>query len=273
MEPISKTAPILPGRPVLQQFWADVTFLHWRVDASMIAPLLPPGIVPDVFGGSSWVGLIPFRMIDSAFFGGPPVPYFGTFTEVNVRLYGVDEFGRRGVVFASLEASRLAAVVAARAVFGLPYFWAAADFGRDGQDYRYESRRIGRDGPTTRIVSRASALPVADDPLADFLTARWRLFVGRGGKTAVQANQHGAWPLVSAELLDLDDNLLAAAGLPGLADQPPDSVLFSPGVLTQFSGARPLGQPVRKTSLLPGGATGSGRVVGDTGLEPMTSSV
>ena len=273
MEPISQTAPILPGRPVLQQFWADLTFLHWRVDASDVAPLLPPGIVPDVFGGSSWVGLIPFRMVGSAFFGGPAVPYFGTFTEVNVRLYGIDEFGRRGVVFASLEASRLAAVVAARAVFGLPYFWASADFGHDGRDYRYESRRIGRGGPTTKIVSRPSGVPVVEDPLADFLTARWRLFVARGGATAVQANRHGAWPLVTAELLELDDGLLAAAGLPGLADRQPDSVLFSPGVLTQFSGARPLVEPEGKSSLLPGGTTGPGRVVGDTGLEPMTSSV
>ena len=266
MESISQTAPILPGRPVLQQFWADLTFLHWRVDAASIAPLMPPGIVPDVFEGSSWVGLIPFRMLDSAFFGGPAVPYFGTFTEVNVRLYGVDEFGRRGVVFASLEASRLAAVVAARAVFGLPYYWASADFGRDNQDYRYESRRIGRAGPTTRIVSRVSAVPIVGDPLADFLTARWRLFVARGGKTAVQANRHGAWPLFSAELLDLDDELLTAAGLPGLADRAPDSVLFSPGVLTQFSGARPLEAPMRRGLTLPG-------IVGDTGLEPMTSSV
>ncbi|CAN5469099.1 DUF2071 domain-containing protein [soil metagenome] len=258
---------------MLQQFWADLTFLHWRVDASVVAPLLPPGIVPDVFGGSSWVGLIPFRMVGSAFFGGPAVPYFGSFTEVNVRLYGVDEFGRRGVVFASLEASRLAAVVAARAVFGLPYFWASADFGRDGQDYRYESRRIGGGGPQTVIVSRASSRPVVDDPLADFLTARWRLFVGRGGKTAVQANRHGAWPLFEAELLELDDGLLAAAGLFGLADRRPDSVLFSPGVLTQFSGAQPLGEPRRRAMPLSGGVTGPGRVVGDTGLEPMTSSV
>jgi uncharacterized protein YqjF (DUF2071 family) len=273
VEPISQTAPILPGRPVLQQFWADLTFLHWRVDASVVAPLLPPGIVPDVFGGSSWVGLIPFRMIGSAFFGGPAVPYFGTFTEVNVRLYGVDEFGRRGVVFASLEASRLAAVLAARAAFGLPYFWASADFGRDGQDYRYESRRIGGGAPTTRIVSRVTAVPVVDDPLADFLTARWRLFVGRGGKTAVQANRHGAWPLMSAELLELDDGLLAAAGLPGIANGAPDSVLFSPGVLTQFSGARPIAEPEIRSFGLPGFVDRPGRVVGDTGLEPMTSSV
>ncbi|MES2094732.1 MAG: DUF2071 domain-containing protein [Actinomycetota bacterium] len=267
MESISQTAPPLPGPPVLQQFWSELTFLHWRVDASTVAPLLPPGVVPDVFDGTSWAGLIPFRMIRSAFFGGPAVPYFGTFTEVNVRLYGVDEFGRRGVVFASLEASRLAAVVAARTVFGLPYFWAAADFGRDGLDHRYTSRRIGRDGPSTRIVSRASAVPVVGDPLADFLTARWRLFVGRGGQTAVQANRHDPWPLVTAELLELDDGLLAAAGLPGLAARPPDSVLFSPGVLTQFSGARPLSRLVRRVFPTPG------RVVGDIGLESMISSV
>ncbi|MBG6108039.1 YqjF family protein [Frigoribacterium sp. CG_9.8] len=257
MESISQIAPILPGRPVLQQFWADLTFVHWRVDASVIAPLLPSGIVPDVFDGSSWVGLIPFRMVGSAFFGGPAVPYFGTFTEVNVRLYGVDEFGRRGVVFASLEASRLAAVIAARTVFGLPYFWAAADFSHDGLDYRYVSKRIGGGGPTTKIVSRASAVAVVDDPLADFLTARWRLFVGRGGKTAVQANQHGAWPLVTAELLELDDELLAAAGLPGIADRAPDSVLFSPGVLTQFSGAQPLVMPTSRRLSAPGPAATS----------------
>lgn len=257
MESISQIAPILPGRPVLQQFWADLTFLHWRVDASVIAPLLPSGIVPDVFDGSSWVGLIPFRMVGSAFFGGPAVPYFGTFTEVNVRLYGVDEFGRRGVVFASLEASRLAAVIAARAVFGLPYFWASADFSHDGLDYRYVSKRIGSGGATTRIVSRASAVAVVDDPLADFLTARWRLFVGRGDKTVVQANQHGAWPLVTAELLELDDGLLAAAGLPGIADRAPDSVLFSPGVLTQFSGAQPMSAPASRRLSAPGSAATS----------------
>lgn len=41
-------------------------------------------------------------------------------TEVNVRLYGVDGQGRRGVVFLSLEASSLPAVLAARALFSLP---------------------------------------------------------------------------------------------------------------------------------------------------------
>lgn len=240
MEPISQTAPPLPGRAVLQQFWADLTFLHWRVDPTIVAPMLPDGVVPDVFDGSTWVGLIPFRMLDTSFLGSPAVPYFGSFTEVNVRLYGVDERGRRGVVFTSLEASRFAAVVTARAAFSLPYFWASASVEHTGYDLTYRSARVSACGASTLIRTRASEVGVEADPLADFLTARWRLFVTRGSRTLVQANRHGEWPLFEARLLELDDELLAASGFGDLALRPPDSVLYSPGVLTQFSGPRAL---------------------------------
>lgn len=236
MELISQEAPPLPGRVVLTQFWADLTFLHWRVDAALVASLLPAGIVPDVFDGSAWVGLIPFRMLDTALAGTPKVPYFGSFTEVNVRLYGVDASGNRGVVFTSLEASRLAAVLVARASFGLPYFWANARTQRTGDVIRYESRRLDAGHASTRIVSRTSTIPVVQDPLADHLTARWRLFVQRGNRTFVQANRHAPWPLFQAELLELDDGLLAASGFSGLALREPDSVLYSPGVAVAFSG-------------------------------------
>ena len=75
---------------------------------------------------------------------------------------------------------------------------------------------------------------VRDDPLADFLTARWALHTRAWGATRYLPNTHPRWPLLRAELLELDDELLAAAGLPGLASTRPDSVLFSPGVRTQF---------------------------------------
>ena len=44
----------------------------------------------------------------SAVAGGVPLPYFGTFAETNVRLYSVDAAGRHGVLFRSLETTRLA---------------------------------------------------------------------------------------------------------------------------------------------------------------------
>lgn len=241
MDLISPTAPALPGGAVLEQRWSDLVFLHWRCDPSEIAPLLPPGVIPDLFGGHTWMGLIPFRMSSTRLGGGPAIPYLGAFTEINVRLYGVDHAGRRGVVFASLEASRLAAVIAARTGFGLPYFWASASARLDDDVLHYRSRRHTRAAPTTTISARATSVAVTADPLAEFLTARWLLFQSRGGRTVLMPNEHEPWPLQKAELIDLDDDLIAAAGIRSIGDRAPDSVLYSPGVTTRFGRPAPTG--------------------------------
>jgi uncharacterized protein YqjF (DUF2071 family) len=235
-EPISPTTPPLAGRAVASQRWSKVTFLHWRVAASVVAPLLPEGIAPDEHDGSSWVGLIAFQLDRATLFGSPPVPYFGSFAEVNVRLYGVDSAGRRGVVFRSLEASRLAAVLAARAAFSIPYFWSRTSLAEsDGVvDYRAD-RHVG--AGATRIRVRPGS-PVQPDATAAFLTARWALFTRRLGRTILLPNAHEPWPLREAHVLDLDDSLTAEAGLPGVTSGPPDSVLYSEGVTTRFGQAR-----------------------------------
>ena len=234
-QPISRVAPPLGGRSIASQRWSDLTFLHWRVPSAAVAPLLPPGVRPDEFDGSTWVGLIPFLLDRATLFGGPPVPYVGSFVELNVRLYAVDGVGRRGVVFRSLEASRLLAVLAARAAFGLPYEWASTSMTRSGDVLSYRSRRHGVSGGgvSSRVVARVGG-EVDADPLADFLTARWGMFTRRRGRTVFVPNWHEQWPLRATELLELDDGLVAAAGLPGVADRAPDSVLFSPGVVTRF---------------------------------------
>lgn len=245
MDPITVIAPELAGRALLSQVWADLVFLHWRVDPDEVAPLLPPGIHPDVYDGAGWVGLIPFRMAETAVLGAVPVPYFGRFTEINVRLYGVDDTGRRGVVFASLEASRLASVAVARAAFGLPYQWAQTSAAIDQDTLTYASRRRAGDRPATRISARRTRSSVTDDKLAAFLTARWMLFQGRGSSTLAMPNQHPTWRLFDAELLDLDDELVAAAGIRSIGGRAPDSVLYSPGVLTRFGAPARLSRSAR----------------------------
>ena len=237
IEPISAVAPALEGGSSASQRWSKATFLHWRADSSVLAPLMPAGVRPDEHDGSSWVGLIAFHLDRATLLGSPPVPYFGAFTEINVRLYGVDGQGRRGVVFLSLEASRLAAVLAARAAFSIPYFWSRTSMAEhDGLvDYR-TTRHLGSGG--SRIVARPGAVVVEGDATADFLTARWALFTTRFGSTSYLRNHHEPWPLVAAELELLDDTLLERAGIPGLADRAPDSVLYSAGVTTRFGRPR-----------------------------------
>ena len=235
-EPVTRDAPALRGPALLDQVWRDLTFLHWRVDAGLVAPLLPPGVVPDVHDGSSWVGLIPFRLTDARFGSGPVLPYVGSFAETNVRLYGVDASGRRGVVFASLEAERLAFVVGSRVALNIPYTWARMRARHEGDHYVYESRRRwpAPRGLRSRVEVELRPDEVDDDPLADFLTARWGLFTHHVGRTWFLPNEHAPWPLRRVRVVDVDDQLVAAAGLPGLTHRPPDSALFSAGVRTVF---------------------------------------
>lgn len=234
IDPVSAIAPPLDGRSVAGQRWSHLVFLHWRVDAAEVAPLLPAGLRPDEFDGSTWVGLIPFVLDRATVFGSPPVPYFGSFVEVNVRLYAVDELGRRGVVFVTLDAARLAAVLAARALFSLPYVWSRTRLERSDDRFAFTARRHLDHSLTTRIVARTNDIPVVHDPLADFLTARWALFTRVRGRTLRLRNHHEPWPLFRAELLEIDDTLLRDAGFPQLAGRAPDSVLYSPGVTTRF---------------------------------------
>lgn len=237
LRPISTFAPALAGTVIASQRWSDVAFIHWRVESDRVAPLLPAGIQPDIHAGSSWIGLIAFRLDCASLWGGPPIPYFGDFVEVNVRLYGVDENGRRGVVFVSLEAARLAAVLAARAAFSLPYHWARTSMSSDGDAIAYESSRHFSRTAGSRIVVRPSDVAVGADPTATFLTARWGLFTRRGGRTILLPNTHAPWPLVLARLVAIDDRLLARAGFPDLAVRQPDSVLYSTGLTARFGRA------------------------------------
>src|SRR5215207_8462125 len=105
----------------LYQSWMDTVFLHWRIPAAAAAPYMPRGVEPDLIDGVTWVGLIGLRLADTNM-GPLPLPYIGSFAEVNVRLYSRSADGRHGVVFLSLDASRLAFVLAARAG-GIPYVW------------------------------------------------------------------------------------------------------------------------------------------------------
>ncbi|WP_346619782.1 DUF2071 domain-containing protein [Blastococcus montanus] len=245
-EPLSPTAPRPAGRTVFTQGWRDVAFLHWAVDPARVAPLLPAGTRPDVVDGATYVGLIPFRMQRIGLLGTPGIPYLGSFAETNVRLYSVDAQGRRGVVFRSLDAERLVPVLAARWAARLPYAWSRMRIERAGDRWTYSCRRRwpGPAGARSRLTVQVGGPLAEPDPLALFLTARWGLHrAGRRG-AAYWRNEHPAWPLHRAELVDLDDSLLPAAGLGDLPG-PPDSVLFSPGVDVRFG---PVVRPGREPS-------------------------
>ncbi|MCH9721402.1 MAG: DUF2071 domain-containing protein [Actinomycetia bacterium] len=227
------TPPPLPAPVVFDQRWSELTFIHWPVQARSVEHLFPAGTRPDVFAdGMTYVALVPFRMSGIRLGISPPVPYFGTFLETNIRLYSLDDAGRHGVLFRSLEASRLAVVPLTRIGLGLPYTWARMRMTRSGDTVSYDStRRWPRRGLRSRLTVTVGEV-IEPTPLEVWLTARWGAHTRRAGRTWWVPNEHDPWPLRAARIRELDDDLLPASGVRPAGE--PLRALFSPGVRTRF---------------------------------------
>ena len=134
--------------------------------------------------------------------------------------------GRAGVWFFSLDAARLLAVIGARVSYGLPYYWARMSLREDKGVVQYRSARYLRRGLVEVSVRPGDAL--AQGPLEEFLTARYGLFSLHHGRLCYGPVDHAPWPLHRAEVLDLRQDLVQAAGLAAPPEEP--VVHYSPGV-------------------------------------------
>lgn len=225
-------APPLGGPVWFDQSWLDLTFLHWPVRPDDVAHLYPRGTHPDVFDGLTYVGLVPFRMGYTKVGTAPALPYFGAFAETNVRLYSVDDAGRHGVLFRSLESARLAVVLAIRLTIGVPYTWARMRITRSSEVITYDSdRRWPQRGLRSRVTVRVGEV-VEPTSLETWLTSRWGAHTRKAGRTLWVPNEHGPWPLRAAQLLDLDDELVGAGGVRTAGE--PLRALYSAGMRTRF---------------------------------------
>lgn len=218
-----------------RQWWGSLTFLHWRFDSAVIQAFLPPGLTVDTWDGAAWVSMTPFVMTIRV--GRLPlIPGMGTFPETNLRTYVRGPDGRDGLWFFSLEADSLPLVIGASALYGVPYKWADMDVDV-GATMRYRSRRrIGR--PADHDITVQVGPRCEGSDLDHWLSGRWRAWTRVAGRFCTVPVEHPPWPLHEATLVDLDETLMAAAGLTRPAESP--LVRFSPGIDVS------LGRPQRR---------------------------
>jgi uncharacterized protein YqjF (DUF2071 family) len=218
-------------RAVMEHWWDELTFLHWRYPAEVVQRLLPEGLEVETRDGSAWVGLVPFYLRVGVP-GIRPVPWLSQFAETNVRTYVRSADGTRGIWFFSLDAARLGAVITARATYRIPYFWSQMRLTHVGDTITYQCRRRwpGPRGARSEAVVEIGD-PFAVDELSDldhFLTARWALFSTPATGLHHARAFHDPWPLHRVRVAHVRDELIQAAGVP--APEGPPLAHYSPTV-------------------------------------------
>jgi uncharacterized protein YqjF (DUF2071 family) len=197
----------------------------------MLRPLISDAFEIDTFEGQAWIGITPFRVEEIRVGPLPAIPGLSSFNEVNVRTYVVHK-GVPGIWFFSLDASMLAATIAARLFFALPYFLANIEFKQETQRFSFASDRIGP--PRAELRASWKTGNRLRDPdsesLAFFLVERYCYFAIENGSVHQTRIYHHPWILEEAEVIDLSTTLLNASGLPAPASRP----------LTYFSRALPV---------------------------------
>ncbi|HEV2809248.1 MAG TPA: DUF2071 domain-containing protein [Acidimicrobiales bacterium] len=226
--------------PSVAQSWRHVSFLHWSYSPDVVAALLPAGLEPDQWEGRAWVGLTPFLVEGFRLPPLPSLPYFSRFPETNLRTYVRGPGGVDGIWFFSLDADSAVTVVTALAGTGVPYRWSAMGL-ESGHTVTYTARRRQPHGPARhRIVVRPgpprSVAEVSDRD--HFLTGRWRAYTTFAGVLATVPVEHQRWQLHDADVVALDEDVLAAAGLP--TPSGPPLVSYSPGVDARLGPVRPV---------------------------------
>jgi uncharacterized protein YqjF (DUF2071 family) len=205
----------LPGSPwTWRQSWRDLLFAHWPVAAAPLVGVVPPPLRVQSFEGTSWVGLVPFRMAGVMRRPLPDLPWLSAFPELNVRLY-VEHRGRPGVWFLSLDATNPLAVWAARRFFHLPYHRARMEIRRTGDVFEYRAQRRGGE-PVHHSRYQPTSPPEESRPgtLEHFLTERYCLYARGPDGTLWSCDVHHApWPLQIAQAEIVEDSYLAAHGL------------------------------------------------------------
>ena len=85
----------------LRAKWENLIMINYEIDHEILKPYLPAGVELDFYQGKTFVSLVGFIFKETSLFH-IPIPFWGTFEEVNLRFYVIRKVGnevRRGVVF------------------------------------------------------------------------------------------------------------------------------------------------------------------------------
>jgi uncharacterized protein len=219
----------------MRQKWRDLLFVHWAVSPQAIRPLVPPQLDLDLFEGTAYIGLVPFTMTGVRPVWLPPVWGLSSFHETNLRTYV--RMGDRdpGVWFFNLEAANSIAVRLARALFHLPYHRARMFLERERLGNQestspativYAGVRLWP-GPlpasyTIRATPGEQTRLAQAGTLEHFLIERYVLYAARNARLFQGQVYHTPYPIQSAVLHSIDENILATWNL-----NPSESPLFA----------------------------------------------
>lgn len=181
---------------IIAQRWSHVLFLSFRCDCELVQRKLPSELDVDMFDGSAWLSIVPFRMSHIRFRFTPAGPFVSLW-ELNLRTY-VTYRGRPGIYFFTLDTDSWLGQKIARYCFHLPYRLRKMNGQVSKSRYHFESSESFE-------VRAELGSTVESDALDNWLVERYHLYTTTKKHLYRGDVLHDPWQLRQVEEVFYED--------------------------------------------------------------------
>lgn len=221
----------------LKAEWQNLIMANYTVDPKILEKHLPKDIELDLFEGQAFVSLVGFMFAKTRLFG-IPIPFFGSFEEVNLRFYVkrlVNGEYRRGVVFINETVPFAPVAWLANKLYREQYIaiptrhqWAITE---QEKDIAY-SWKIQNRWNHLSVKAEAACLPMIEGSIEEFIFEHYYGY-NKYSETVGQEYRvnHGRWPVHHIKDYEVDCDFEAMYGedFAHLAQQPMHSIMLAEG--------------------------------------------
>jgi uncharacterized protein len=243
----------MTATPFLTADWRYLLMLTYRMDSSLLAPLVPKSTELDSYNGATLASVVGFMFMNTKV-KGCSLPGLRNFEEVNLRFYvrrASAEGWRRGVVFIrELVPHRVIAWVA-RTCYGEPYtslpMRHRIEHSSAAISVEYEWRRDGA-WESIKADGIGEPVPVESGSLEEFITEHYWGYTAKRANCSEYQVEHPRWRVWRAKTptFSADISALYGAAFSPFLSAPPVSALIADGSAVTVRDSRALNDVTRK---------------------------
>ena len=210
--------------------------LNYRVDARLLAALVPAGTEIDFENGETFLSVVGFLFLDTRLLG-LPIPLHRDFEEVNLRFYvrrKSADMWRRGVVFVRELVPRRAIALVARACYGENYLALPMKHEIEHVDSNLKvefSWRRGRKWESLRMRAAGEPQAIPAGTHAEFITEHYWGYTSLRSSCGEYRVEHPRWKIWNATDFELKADVATLYGrqFAETLHQPPRSAFIADG--------------------------------------------
>ena len=183
------------------QYWENPIFMHWPVPYNALRPLVPEPFQLDTFNGDAWVGIVPFKAVQTYPRWGKGLFSLGPFWQLNIRTY-IRFFEEPAVYFLTVYTNSKLSVLGAGSLLSLPYQYARFHASRNENHISCNMKQISpRQNASFSMAVHPSTEGYypSENTLEHWLTERYHFYALKGKYIVKASVTHPPWFLHDAD--------------------------------------------------------------------------